>query len=248
MTDYRRLNLREVHIPEERFERADGDNILVVEWNGGGSSLVAASHGFKMDVQFLRARRDRVINQMNQRYQFMSYNDGPFFLLGGAARSEDEVVKFRQAYRLHRPKYAVLSTPLGVDMSDGQYDCMRRIDSTMYGEILGSIWKVGVLGKDALEMFGGPSVMHFAKTMGCRYSECGLLAVCDGRGIIQHQPMQFSRGLEVAITDEKRQKRYSANSGVGVLILQTVRSPGPKWPLVVGAGGEVREISTTENA
>ena len=87
------------------------------EWRG--SSFAKAAHQFGLKVPFLEGRHDRVVNQLCRWYQFMPYEVGEIFLLGGAARTEVEVVQFIQAYRSYRPKYAVLITPLGVDMSDG---------------------------------------------------------------------------------------------------------------------------------
>ena len=181
---------------------------------------------------------------MCQWYQFTPHSDGGIFLLGGAERTEVGVAKFRQSYRLCRPKYAVSVAPLGVDMSDGQYDCMQMVGSALFGDILGSVWKIGVWGwgKNALRMPDGPGATQFAKRWGGwggRYSECCILAARDERGVIHHRTMQFSGGLDVTITNEQRRGRFSVDSGVGLLGPQITRNPDPMWPLVVGADGEL---------
>ena len=84
------------------------------------------------------------------------------------------------------------------------------------------------------------------KTIGGRYSECGLLVEGDARGVVNHHPIQFIRVLEVTVTDQTHQKRLSINSSVGVLIIHNVRTPDVKWPLVLGRNGDAREISTAE--
>ena len=50
----------------------------------------------------------------------------------------------------------------------------------------------------------------------------------------------------MTVNDQKRQKRLSINSSVGVLSLHNVRPPEAKWPSVLGVDDGVREISMTE--
>ena len=109
-----------------------------------------------------------------------------------------------------------------------------------------SIWKIGVIGKTTLQMFGGPLATTVATTIGDRYSEFGMLAVGDERGIINRHAIQFSRGLEVTITNQKRETRLSINSSIGMMSLQSIRRNELPWPLVVGADGNSREPPTTE--
>ena len=113
MADYRKVGAKEVCLPEIRTECQAGRPLKCVGWNGGGTSFVTAAHRFGLNVQFLRARHGRVINQFCKWYNFESYDDSnDIFIMGGSARSEDEVVQFRQAVKLYSPKYAILITPL----------------------------------------------------------------------------------------------------------------------------------------
>ena len=100
---------------------------------------------------------------------------------------------FRRSYDRYRPQFAVLIAPVGVKVSDGQCDCLEVVGSTSIGDILGSVWQVCVWGWTMLKMFDGPQSVQYTKTLGERYSECGLLIAGDGRGMIHRQAMQFSR-------------------------------------------------------
>ena len=111
---------------------------------------------------------------------------------------------------------------------------------------MGSTWQIGAEGRQPLRISGGPDTAIYEKTLGERYSECSLIAMGGERGVISHPKMQFIRGLEVTITDQKMQKRLSANSGVGVLSSQKVRDPETKWPLAMCQDGSAREISSAE--
>ena len=131
-------------------------------------------------------------------------------------------------------------------MSDCTWGCVEVVGSTLFGDVLGSVWQVGVIGTSKLRMFDGPSFAHVAKTLGERYSERGLSAAGDARGAVNRHSTHPSSGLEVTAADQMHQKSLSINSSVGVLSIQNVRTPEVKWPLVLGKAGEVREISTTE--
>ena len=120
------------------------------------------------------------------------------------------------------------------------------VDSTVYGDVMGSVWQIGVIGATTLKMFDGPSNTTVAATVGDKYYECGIMAVGDQRGMIDHQSVQFSRGLEVAIMNQEWEKRLSANSSIRVLSLQGIRENKVKRPLVIGTDNEPREPSTTE--
>ena len=160
-------------------------------------------------------------------------------MFGGGGRAEAEVVLPRRAYDRYKPKYAVLIDPVGVEVNDGMCDCAKLIDSTIFSDILGSAWQVCVWGKTTLEMFDGPQSAQYAKTLEGRYSERGLSIAWGGRGMIHHPSMQFSRGLEVVIDDQKWQKRLGFNSGIGMMSRQSARKPEINWPLVICQDGEV---------
>lgn len=147
-----------------------------------------------MVAQFIQSRHGSGVNQFSQRYEFPAYQSEGIFLLGGSARIEDEVVFSRQAQRMCKTKYAVLTTPLGVDMSDCTWGCVQLVGIALFGDILGSVWQVGVIGISTLRMFDGPNFAQVAKTMGARYNECGLMAAGDERGAINHHAIQSSRG------------------------------------------------------
>lgn len=202
MQDYRSLRLSEVMMPECRAERTDNKHLVCVERHGGGSWFAEEAQCFGLTVQLIQARHGRAINQFCRRYDFGPYIAGGISLSGGSARVEDEVVMPRQSYRMYPPKYDALITPLGVDMADCNWDCMQMVESTVFGDVLGSIWQIGVCGMTTLNMCDGPVSTTVATTIGDRYMECGFLAQCDERGIINRHGIQFRRGLEVAITDE----------------------------------------------
>ena len=58
-----------------------------------------------------------------------------------------------QAVDLHNPIMAVLITPFGVRMEGSVWDSWITVDSAQYGDILGSVWQVGVRGKGELKFF-----------------------------------------------------------------------------------------------
>ena len=116
------------------------------------------------------------------------------FPTGGSAQIEDEVVFPRQAQRMYKPKYAVLMTPLCADMSDCTCDCVQLVDSTLFGDILWSVWKVGAFGISMIRISDGHNFAQVSKTVGGRYNECGLLAAGDERGVVNHHAIRFSRG------------------------------------------------------
>ena len=170
-------------------------------------------------------------------------------MLGGSARTEMEIRQFYEECKRLLPKHAVLMAPLGVEVSAHEWDYLQLIDSTLFGDVMGSIWQIMIWGKikgKRPRMFDGPETTQYAKTLGGRYRECGIMTAGDERGIISHQAVQYSRGLEVIISDQQWQKRLSINSCVGMLSLKEVRMPEIKWPLVLDRDDNIREISIHE--
>lgn len=149
--------------------------------------------------------------------------------------------------RIYKPETAVLITPIGVGMGDGEWDAAQMIDSAKFGDVLGSVWKIGAKGRDDLQVFRDPNTVNYAQTIGDRLTDMGMVAMGDERGVINHQKMQFSSGLEVTITDRKMQRRLGVNSGIGVMSLKNVREPEVRCPLILGQNGEAREISRGGN-
>ena len=247
LADYKSLKLKEKTMPDYRLDQKKNREELCVEWNGCGSSFVNAVHGFGFRTQYLQHRHSRMIRQFDQWYGHEPFDEETkIFVLGGAAKTEAEVLQFRQVCRAYIPKYSVLMAPMGVDMSAGEWDLFMTIDSTLFGDLMGSVWQIGMYGISKMSMKENQEYTPFVKTLGGRYAECGLLPAGDDRGIVAHQAIQFSRGLEVFITNEKRQKRLSVNSSIGLLSLQNVRKPETGWPLVISNSGDIREISLAE--
>ena len=131
-------------------------------------------------------------------------------------------------------------------MIDCRWEFLQLVDSTVFGDGMGSVRHIGAIGPTILKMFDGPISTTAAATIGGRYYECGISGSCDERGIINRPEIQFSRGLEVTITNPKWEQRLSVNSSVGVLSLQGIRDNETKWPLVMSTDGTIREPSTAE--
>ena len=126
-----------------------------------------------------------------------------------------------------------------------EYPCdgFTQVDSTKFGDVLGSIWQVGLIGLVRMKSLTNMEHTPYAKTVGDRYTECGMTAVRDERGIISHCAMQFSSAQEVVITDQRRHRRLSVKSGVGMWSFLEVMKYEEKWPMVVSTDGDSREVS-----
>lgn len=244
--DYRKLHSEEVGVPGNRTERVVEENLICVERNGGGGCFTEAAHRFGIRVQFLQPRHDLATNQFYERYKCAPYIGGEIFLLGGSSRAESEAMPFYQVSCRCRPRYAVLITPLGANLTAQARGHLQLMGSTLFGDILGSVWQIATLKTSRLRMFGGPGATKYAKTLGWRYAEFGRLAAGDGGGMITHQAIQFSRGLDVITTDQKWPKRLSINSSVGIPSLENVRGPDVQLPLVLGRDDTIRDISIHE--
>ena len=168
------------------------------------------------------------------------------FSIGGAARTEAGISQVLEEVKRRNPKYAVLIAPFGVDMNCDRWDLYKVADSTRYGDIMSSLWQVGILGSTHHNGLESPGFARYAKTLGERYTECGLLPAGDERGVIENRAVQFSSGIEVIICNQTSGRELSVNSCVGVLSLQNVIGPKASWPLVECRDGNRREISTME--
>ena len=238
--------LKEVEIPESRIEQKQGKDIICVEWNGGGGCFTEAAGILVSLCNICNHVKNLAVNQFYERYECAPYVGCSIFLLGGSARTETEVNLFYNECKRLLPKQAVLIAPLGVDLSAHEWDYLQMVDSTVFGDVMGSIWQIAIwesVKGPRPRMFDGPETTQYAKTLGGRYRECGIMVAGDGRGVISHQAAQYSRGLEVIIADSKRQRRLSINSCIGMLSVKEVRMPEIKWPLVLGQEDNVREIS-----
>ena len=99
-----------------------------------------------------------------------------------------------------------------------------------------------------LKTLGGPENASYFKTLGDRYSECGLVAVGGERGITNYFPTHFCSELEVTIIGQRRQNRLSLNSGVVATGLRKVRDPDLRWTLALGGDRNPRKLALPENA
>ena len=66
-------------------------------------------------------------------------------MLGGSARTE-EVVQFREAVGRYKPERAVLMVLYGVDITGHEWQVTGAVDSAKYGDVLGLLWKIGIMG------------------------------------------------------------------------------------------------------
>ena len=117
-------------------------------------------------------------------------------MLGGAERSEKEVRGFqREAQRL-APQRAVLVSPLGIAMSMAIWCAYGVVGSTMHGDVMGSLWQIGVIGTAEIQMFHWKDSKPYTQTLGDRYRECGLMPAGDERGVIENRTLQQCVGME----------------------------------------------------
>ena len=136
-----------------------------------------------------------------------------------------------------------------MDMQRDRWGYFAAVDSTRFGDLMSSLWQVGVMGVAnlfALERCAHAGFVPFARTLADSYADMGLLPVGDPRGVIGNRAVQFSSGLEVIIYNHEIGRRLSLNSCVGVLSLQNVREPKISWPRIEGRDGEIREIDICE--
>ena len=56
--------------------------------------------------------------------------------------------------------------PYGVEMEDDDWKILRVVDSAQYGDVMGSLWHVGVIGSSRLKSLGGPDHTRYAKRLG----------------------------------------------------------------------------------
>ena len=125
----------------------------------------------------------------------------------------------------------------------GQFDL---VDSTQFGDVLGSLWQIGIIGVPTLKVLAVPLHTEFAKTIGDRYLDCGMHAVGGPRGIVDTHALHFSSCMEVDIRPIHGNDRLSLNSCIGVLSLADVKENNPKWPKQWGMDGDIREVHRIE--
>ena len=88
-------------MPGRRTFRVDLQHLLRAEWNGAGRRFAESAHCFRATVQFIQARRDRIKNQFCHRYDYARYNMRKIEAIGGAPKTQDEVVLlFRELAKL----------------------------------------------------------------------------------------------------------------------------------------------------
>ena len=245
MSTYREIQQQEIRMPDSRIPR-QLDHLICVEWNGSGTSIAEAASIFGMTLKYLEPRHKLITQQFSQRYRYQPFKGERSEVLCGSARTEDEVSRFQEEWATRKHRVAILMAPLGVEMKAKIWDVYAQADGAQYGDILGSIWQVGIMGVAKVMSLTDQRQIRYVKTLGDRYNECNMLAVGDSRGIISHEATQYSCGQEVFIMDTDRNKRMSVNSGIRLLSLQKVKNNVENWPQVIGADGEVREVSLGE--
>ena len=225
----------EVEIPYTRVcVNVDRTNVRIVSWNGAGAAFAVAAEKFGVCIQYLHPRHERVTSQLGQYRQFGQYQGGEINVLGGSARTEGEVDQFLQVATLYKPKVAVLMTPVGVEVDIERWGQFGLVDSARFGDVLGSMRQIGIIGLPTLKLLAGPLHTEYAKTIGDRYLDCGMHAVGDPRWIVDTHALQFSSGMEVGIRPAHGDIKLSLNSCIGVLCLADVKENNPKWPQVWG--------------
>ena len=157
--EYRENIVGGIAMPLQRTISQVTDDRICVEWNSSGGVVASVTREFGMEIQFIGARHDNVTNQFCERYGYEAYSDGAIFLFGGSARTESEVVQFRELVKIYKPQKAVLIAPYGVGVGDCAWDVFGIADSTRYGDVMGSLWKIGVIGIKNLAMLTGPSIL-----------------------------------------------------------------------------------------
>ena len=239
--------LGEVTLPFLRTTISLGrTNIRLVEWNGAGTSFAVAAERFGVTVEYLHSRHEKMARQLGKYRSFEQYQGGHITLMGGSAKTEDEVAKFLEAVELYKPGSAILITPIGVEHDSSRWERYGLVDSTRFGDVIGSLWRIGAIGFPSLKVLAGPLFTEYARTIGDRYLECGIHAVGDPRGIVENHALQYSSGVEVKIRSLNGDVRLSLNSCIGVLSLADVRNQNPKWPQIWGMLGESREVHLVE--
>ena len=192
--------------------------------DGAGSSFAESVHCFGMAAKFDRSGHASITTQFCQRFAFAPYISGRIEALGGSVKTEAEVAEFPKSITLYQPRIAVMIAPLGVAMEEGYWDVYGQVDSTLFGDVMGSVWQVCIQGASKVGSLKQMEHTPYAETVGDRYLECGMVAVGEERGIISHCPMQFSSGQEFAITNVNRKRRLIKNSGVSMVSLHKVRN------------------------
>ena len=66
-------------------------------------------------------------------------------------------------------------------MEDGEWDVMKMVDITRFGDVIGSVWQIGVEGRADLQAFHDPTTAIFEQTIGGRLTEMGFIAMGDER-------------------------------------------------------------------
>ena len=90
-----------------------------------------------MCLQYIHTRHGRVLKQIGQYRTFDQYQGGTINLLGGAARTEEEVTQFIQVVKIYNPETAVLMTPIGVEVDPELWDQYGLVGSTKFGDVVG---------------------------------------------------------------------------------------------------------------
>ena len=131
-------------------------------------------------------------------------------------------------------------------MNESKWQILKVVAIAKYGDVMSSLWQVGVIGIDELKSLGNPGHTRYATTLGDRYRDCGILLLGDPRGLIENRSVQHSSGLEVIICKAKDEKRLGVNSCIGMLRLQGILQHALPWPSVVCRNGDSRDIGRTE--
>ena len=237
--------LKEAEMPLEK-KTIKVEEMMCVEWRSIGSSFTKSVTEFGLPIQYLQPHHSHAANLFFHKFEQQPYGGWPIFLLGGSARTEKEVSYFLEEVHRLKPIVAVLVTPVGVELDMEMWNETGIVDSTQYGDVMGSLWQISVVGNFPLRMIKGVGSSPYAKTVGDRYMECGILTTGDERGVVNMKAMQGGTGLEVTVTNPSGEVRMSVNSCVGLISLANIRLPKVKWPKVQNLDGTCREIHQSE--
>ena len=185
---------------------------------------MVAAEEFGGHVQYIHARNGREENLFGYQFGLRPYTGGDISVFGGATKAEKEVKSFyREVLRL-KPEVAAIMAPVGVDMSMVYWNAYGVVDNTVRGGVMGSLWQIGVMGKEELHLLNREEFAPYAKTLGGRYRECGLMLAGDERGVIENRQLQHCVGMEAVASSPRSGKRLITNSCVGILSLKNVKS------------------------
>ena len=196
MANYRDNVRKEIEMPRtRRVVQTVGK--LCVDRNGTGGGVMVADVVFGGEVRYLIAMHNREENTFRDMRGSTPFTGWGIFLLGGSARTEKSVRGFQRAVQRLSSQRAVLVSHLGIDMIMVKWCAYGVVDSTMHGDVMGSLWQIGVIGTAEIQMPHWEYFKPYAQTLGDRYRAFGVMPSGDERGVIANRSLKHCVGMEV---------------------------------------------------